>query len=368
MKKMISRLLISLAVLLGVLVISALLFFQFGIFHPKDLGPVEIHLLKEVPATLLSHEFKVMDYNVQYFAGKDYVFFYDVDDFSGPDVRPSTEAIEHTLDQIASLILEQNPDVVLLQEVDDHAKRTDYKNQTEQLLSRLENRYPYYAETYYWKAVFVPHPKIAGSVGMKLTTLSKAPILKALRHQLPRIQENPLTKAFNFKRAVLETHIQMQDGSIMVCLNTHLDAFAHSSDTMLKQVQKVDSILDNLAAQNLPWVIGGDFNLLPPGIKDRLPTYVGKSFSNDSEITLLYNKYQAFPSFEDLKSTDLTPKLTHFPNDPTVHAPDRIIDYYFYSNRLEFLSPSKVLQGPTLSYSDHLPLLATFRFKTSKQG
>ena len=43
---------------------------------------------------------KVMTWNVQYLAGKRYVFWYDLPGGDGPDTRPSSEDLATTLDVI----------------------------------------------------------------------------------------------------------------------------------------------------------------------------------------------------------------------------------------------------------------------------
>jgi endonuclease/exonuclease/phosphatase family metal-dependent hydrolase len=349
----------------GVLIVALLLaiavvvFVQVGIYHPKPIETMEIHNIEtgeSVPA--LSKELTVLSYNVQYFAGKDYVFFYDLPDFSGPDTRPSAESITRTLQQIAALIKSEDPDVIMLQEVDEGSARTDKENQTTRLLKLLENRYPYYSEAFYWKVAYVPHPKINGSVGMKLTTLSKAPIVKSTRYQLPRIGGDILSRQFNFCRAVLECHIQTTDG-VVALLNTHLDAFPEKPETMDRQVAKVDEILSNLDQEGIAWIIGGDFNLLPPGFEKHYPSAAAEGYSRTSQLTPLIEKYACFPTLEQALGEDPTPFLTHYPNDPAIDAPDKIIDYFFYSNQIELLQ-AEVMQGETWSYSDHLPLKATF--------
>ena len=71
---------------------------------------------------------KVMTWNIQYLAGKRYVFWYDMADGSGPDERPTPEDLAYNLDEVARVIRDEQPDIVLLQEVNDNAKNTDYQD------------------------------------------------------------------------------------------------------------------------------------------------------------------------------------------------------------------------------------------------
>ena len=133
------------------------------------------------PAPLLvpGQALKVMTWNVQYLAGKRYVFWYDMADGSGTDDRPTPEDVAYNLDEVARVIRDEQPDIVLLQEVNDGAKNTDYHDQLALLQVRVTDLYPCSAEAFYWKADFVPHPRIAGSVGRQLATLSRYRIDRA---------------------------------------------------------------------------------------------------------------------------------------------------------------------------------------------
>ena len=344
--------------IIACIILAGWIFLQTTIYHPSGSDEMPVHTLAGATPKQPDGVLKVMSYNIQYLAGKDYVFFYDLPDFAGPDTRPSPEAIARTLEQVVSVIKEQDADVVLLQEVDEGSSRTDKENQTQLILSRLQDRYGYYAETFYWKALYVPHPMINGSVGMKLTTLSKYPIRSATRYQLPRIQENYIVSRFNFYRAIFETRIEVGNTEMAV-LNTHFDAFAHSSETMQKQVQCAMDVLGSLDEQSIPWIIGGDFNLLPPGFRDTMSQEKAQYFSEVTELAPMFEHYRSIPSLDAIAGPDPKQWYTHFPNNPKIAAPDRIIDFQFYSKQLK-MREAQVLQGDTWSISDHLPVIGVY--------
>jgi len=317
-------------------------------------------VVKRSDSPLLSRQqdIKVLSYNVQFMAGKGYVFWFDLPNADGPDSQPSSASTHKTCAELARIILDEQPDFVLLQEVDDGAKRTQYQDQLAQLLALLTDDYSHHASAFYWKSGFVPHPRVWGAAGMKLSTLSKHPISSAQRHQLALTPANIFSKHLGIKRAVLETRIPFREGGEMVLLNTHLEAFSKQSDTLQQQVEQVDSILSELSAQNTPWLIGGDFNLLPTGQYQHLSNNQRKHYRADSELTRLSNKYPCIPSSEDLKEPSRW--YSYFPNDPEVSKPDRSIDYLFYSPLLS-CQAKRIRQQDTLDISDHLPLIASFK-------
>ena len=307
------------------------------------------------PVLQKGSKIKVLNWNVQFLAGKNYVFFYS----GGPDERPSREDIEKTSKEIARVILAEKPDIILLQEVDDGAKRTDYEDQLLKILKLLPAEYACYASAFYWKNAFNPHPKILGSTGMKVSTISKYKISKAIRYQLPIIPDNFFVKNFNLKRAVLQTKLPVEEGDELVVMNTHLDAFAQGYDTMQQQIDYLDAMLGKLQTQNKHWFLGGDFNLLPPGFPLTKLNAESRSFYNkETEITKLFAKYTSVVTLQDLQGEKQASFYTHLSNKFKTPAPSKPIDYIFYGNLQK--GDYYVRSADTLKISDHMPLLVNF--------
>ncbi len=329
-------------------------------FHPSEEQSEPVTNGPGAPLLPAGAPVKVLSWNVQYMAGKDYVFFYDLLDGSGPDTRPSAQAVASTLADVARVIGEENPDLVLLQEMDDGSARTDGADQLALLLNLLPPEYCCHASAFYWKAGFVPHPKIMGRVGMKLSIVSKYQIGSALRHQLPLMPGDPVTKAFNFKRAILEVALPRTDGTQLCVMTTHLDAFSQGTDTMQRQVEALGNLLKSRTVQKMPWILGGDFNLLAgSNAYQRLPESERAYFNPTTELSPLLATYPSVPSLATIESPQFAQWHTHFPNGSRSTAPDRTIDYVFYSSLLK-TTDSKVLQHGTWTISDHLPIVTVF--------
>ena len=332
-------------------------------FHPRPHQAEPVICSETAPQLKPGQTLKVLTWNVQFMAGKNYVFFWDVPDGNGPDERPSRQDITRTLTEVARVIRDEGPDLALLQEVDNGAARTDHEDQLQRLLGLLPSEYACHTSTFYWKAKYVPHPRILGAVGLTLATLSKYRISSAVRHQLSLIPGNFVKQQFNLKRAVLEARLPIEQGGEYVVLNTHLDAFAQGSNTMEKQVGEVDSLLRNLTGSGRTWVIGGDFNLLPNAdayqrLSPRQRSYL---FNPQTEITPLFQTYSAVPSLAEVSGPDYQLWFTHLPNDPEVKGhPDRTIDYLFFPRTVR-LGKHYVRQGDTQRISDHMPLVGEFQ-------
>lgn len=337
-------------------------------WHPAEREAMAVHCDAEAPLYDGEQSLKVMIYNVQYFAGKDYVFYYDLPDAVGPDLRPSSASIERTLDGIAELIRQHDPDVLLLQEVNDGSANTDYHDQTQQLLQRLASgHYPCYTDAFYWKARFVPIPEIMGSVGMKLVTLSRYQLDNAWRLQLPLMPNDPVSRQFYLKRALLSVEMPSQEGTAVTLLNTHLDAFAQGSDTMEQQVAMVAEELRAFDQQQQPWLIGGDFNLLAPGQFERLDAVQRSYYKEPTELNVLLKDWSMVPSLADINA-DPESWYTHYPNDPRVAGPDRTIDYLFHSLQWQVLSAEVINDPRTVRLSDHLPLVIELQLRAHSEG
>ena len=230
-------------------------------YHPGPVEPMAVHGGTNAPILRPGQRLRILSWNVQYMAGKNHVFNYE----GGHDARPSPAEIAATLADVARIVREEAPDIVLLQEVDDGSRRTDYEDQAARLLALLPADYSQHVSAFYHRAAFVPDPRILGAVGMKLLTLSKYRIREAVRHQLPLMPKDPLTRQFYFKRAILEARLPVAGGKDFAALNTHFDAWAAGTETKARQTACAQALLERLDRAGCAWCLGGDFNLLPPG-------------------------------------------------------------------------------------------------------
>lgn len=348
------RILLSIVIVVGVLGIASFAFY-LSTYHPKQIESMPVVSSGAEPMFVKGQKIKVLCWNVQFMAGKNYVFFFDEWDESGPDVRPSSEDIAITFEEVVRIIKDENPDIILLQELDSKAKRTDKEDQLARLIEMLPAEYSAYTSAWYWKALFVPHPKIMGSVGMQLAVISKYKMDSAVRYQLPLMPNNVIVRNLQFKRALLEAVFPVEGGTSFSAFSIHQDAFAQGSNTMQEQVNLVSSVLSQKEEQGGSWLIGGDFNLLPPGDSyARLPDYEKPYFQPESEIARLFDEFIGYPSLDDMNGEHKESFYTHWPNYGTKE--DRTIDYYFTGKNIE-VTNYYVRQHDTTLISDHFPFL-----------
>ncbi len=357
-----SKKLIILWILGGIIILIGLLLTLVWTitYHPADVQSEAVVCTDDTPVLQTGQPLKVLTYNVQYMAGKNYVFFYDLPDNSGPDERPSAIDITTTLQEVVRIIQDEDPDLILLQEVDDGSARTDYEDQLARLLALLPQAYKCHTSAFYWKATFVPHPRIRGAIGHKLSIISKYRIDQAIRYQLALAPDDPLTQQFSPKRAILEAHLPVDNGQEFALLTTHLEVASRGPEVTQQQVATVNQRLEALNQTDTPWLIGGDFNLLPPGQFSQLSPDQQAGFRAETELAPLFARYKVTPK-ADTTSGDNSPHwYTMFINNPATTGPDRTLDYLFFADSLTLVD-SYVRQHDTLHISDHLPVVGEFR-------
>ena len=147
---------------------------------------------------------------------------------------------------------------------------------------------------------------------------------------------------------------------MLAILNTHLDAFPNGTNILDRQVNKLHRFLAHLDQQNRPWIIGGDFNLLPPGQRARLPVETRGTYSEPSEITRIYRDYQGVPTVHDATARAMEQFFTFTRRNDSERVPVRTLDYIFAASSIA-IEKYGVRQDGTLELSDHLPVAAEFR-------
>lgn len=312
---------------------------------------------QEAPELRPGQTLKLMTWNVQFMAGnKNNNFFME----GGKDPWPDLNTLLKTLKTAAEIIQQENPDILLLQEIQQHSVITHYQQQLRELLALLPGVFKAYVMTPYLKNFFNPHPKIFGPIDSYLCVLSKYRITQAYRHALPsRLRVSWVEQWFQFKRAILEAVLPVQGAKPFHVLNTHLSAFSQGINTLELQVERAYQFLSKLEQEGKAACLGGDFNMLAsPDFYEYIAPEDYWLYSRDCfPARPLIESFASCPSLIELKSPDRKKWYTNTPAPCAEKIPDKTVDYFFFTE-LVALGQHYVIQEGTLEISDHFPMVA----------
>ena len=351
--------LIGLAVLLLVLGVGGFLLIRTMNYFPGPKEPAELQTdtKKATTLSIKKGKLRILCWNIQYSGSRNYHFFYD----GGKAVHVAKKDVEATIDSINGVVKKYNPDIILWQEIDRDSARTHRIDQLKRFLKA--NPYPSWAAAPYHKSAYVPHPshKHMKRVNMQLAVFSRYTIKRATRHALPQLNESFLRKAFNLKRAVLEVEIPLKEGGSLILFDTHLSAFSFNDGTMVRQIKKIAELTQAAEKSGSPWLIAGDFNLLPPGFdRQKLGKQEAAYYpdAKDNPIATLFKTWTPGIAPADYNKSPETYN-TYLP--PKAKKADRWIDHVFVGTKTKVVKYEVLSQyGPI---SDHLPILIEIEIK-----
>jgi len=245
---------------------------------------------------------KIASWNIK-FAGGRLDFFFDC---YGDRSLMKTEEVEKHLEGLATKIKQMDMDVLYLQEVDINAKRSGHIDQVQWLLDQTDFNYAVYASQ--WKSNYVPSDGI-GPINSGNAILSRFPISNPERIALPLIEEQSgIVQYFYLRRNILKAQISDAQGQAIMLLNTHTSAFAKDG-TKDKQLEQIKAEVDQLQTAGQTFVLGGDFNSLPPSsqkVKDfsddvcpKDSEFSANDFSAEANIMLPFYDYEPLISLFD---------------------------------------------------------------------
>ena len=305
---------------------------------------------------------KIASWNIK-FAGGRLDFFFDC---YGDRSLMETEEVESHLEGLATKINQMDVDVLFVQEIDIDAKRSGYIDQLQYLLDFTEFNYAVYASQ--WKSNYVPSDGI-GRINSGNAILSRYPLNNTERIALPLIEEQSgFVQYFYLRRNILKAQITDAQGKNITLLNTHTSAFAKDG-TKDKQLEQIKTEVDQLHASGISFVLGGDFNSLPPSSEqvndfsdDVCPKdseFSANDFSEETDIMLPFYDYEPLIPLEDFAANN---------EDYFTFTADKD---GFWSRKLDFIFTNANFKSglvhldeahggmATMPLSDHAPLSGT---------
>ena len=352
MKKVLKRIFLTLAILLGVILLAAVVLFTWLTiteFRPKAQETVSVaDNVEQAPA---GEEYTLLSWNVGYCAlGKESEFFMD----GGKEVRPDSESVIHkNYDGILDVIQKENPDFLFLQEVDSDSKRSYYMDEVSALRGALEQPSAYALN---YKCNYVPYPlPTLGKVTSGLLSFSRYRISEATRISLPCPFSWPVSVA-NLKRCLLVTRVPLEGREQeLVLVNLHLEAY-DDGEGKKQQTEQLLRFLQEEYEKGNYVIAGGDWNQVFPKTLE--------SFPNTHEDLWTPGVLEAVPEgWAYAYDVDgQTCRLLNKPYDPADKEGTQyyVIDDFLVSPNVE-ITDVKTLTELDFEFSDHNPVQLKIR-------
>ncbi len=202
---------------------------------------------------------RVMAWNVKYGAARLPFWF----DCWGDKVQMTRAEVDANMARIYAHINEVDPDILMVEEIEVNSKRSAYFDMVQGILDHTKLNFGAYIET--WDSRWVAADGL-GRMNLGNAIFSRYPISKAERiRQVDRTDQDPLTSAFYIKRAIGRAEIELRSltatgGKKVLALVVHTEAYDNDG-TKQKQITQIHELV---TGETLPFVLGGDFNELPP--------------------------------------------------------------------------------------------------------
>ncbi len=326
-------------------------------YRPKEVETLNVYPSPDTsyPPLATGNEITIATLNMGYGAlGDNADFFMD----GGKGVKTATETrFTENMSGIKGMLDEMNPDIILLQEIDENSTRSYHTNEIMDISSHL----PAYDHTfaYNFKVDFVPYPiPPIGKVSGGLMTLSRYDIASAERVSLPTPFKWPV-RVGNLKRCLEVNRLPVSGtDKELVIVNLHLEAY-DDGEGKIAQTRMLADFLKAESDKGNYVIAGGDFN---------------QSFSGTDT--------SAYPEYEgmwhcgrlDQKSFDKSFRFFADASSPTCRSLDKpiagadrdnfqyyLIDGFIVSSGVEVLSVETVQYD--FKYTDHNPVLLRFSLK-----
>ena len=295
LKKILKALLILVIVLL-VLVGGLLTFLTIVEYKPEDKETVTVKTVGgEAKSLATGDSIKLVTWNIGYGAlGDNADFFMD----GGKMVYTGDEArVRANMDAMASEVKLQEPDILLLQEIDLDSSRSHHIDETLYFDGMGFNNMAFANN---FKVEFFPIPVPPyGHIDSGIATYSSYPTASATRVQLPCPFSWPI-RTFNLKRCLLITRIPVEGGKELVIVNLHLEAY-DDGEGKAAQAQMLIDILNDEAAKGNYVIAGGDFNQTFSNIEDKFTVFPEQWQPAALDVSPYSDNWQ-FLMYEDIPS------------------------------------------------------------------
>lgn len=282
--------------------------------------------------------FRIVSYNMGYLSGMT----------NNKAVDRNVILFDTNLLRINELLKSLKVDVVCLQEIDFHSKRSFKIDQLDELAE--SGKYPHASRVINWDKKYVPFPYWPptlqfGEVLSGQAVLSNFPIVDNERIVLSKADYAFYYNAFYLDRLAQLNVVSIGEREVII-INVHLEAWdARARERQAEQLIELYKKYE----KDYPVLLVGDFNSTPPGAKD--PYMEEKTIENLLAVEGVKMAISKDNYLENEKK-----HFTFNSKEPYIK-----IDYIFYNSDKLSLSNARVVVEAN-DISDHLPIIADVKF------
>ncbi|MCH3904351.1 MAG: endonuclease/exonuclease/phosphatase family protein [Lactobacillus sp.] len=271
----------------------------------------------------------------------------------------SKHAVLTSTNGVINTLKDENPDFMLLQEIDTNSTRSFHVNQVE-LVSHAFPKYAHlYASDFHTAYLAVPITNPHGIARSGLLTLSKYHINKAERRQYP-VSNGPIEKFVDLDRCFEMMRLPVTNGKELILINSHMSAYDKNGDSRAKQIHLLAELMKNETAAGNYVIIGGDFNQVFGADmigyfhhQEEIPGWVSvlndpERLPENSHVVMAKNRLEV-----------PTCRAAEMPYDPEINYMT-ICDGFIISNNVE---AEAINLDTDFAYADHNPVRLNFKLK-----
>jgi len=268
MKKGLKITLITIAVIIGLVIVAAGSFVAYIFASYSRLGDMDLTINQNATLDMVdvNTQYSISTYNIGFGAySQDYTFFLDTgyDDDGNPTCghwskgRSKDEVLFNTNGAI-STIKELNADFMLFQEVDTKSTRSYKINQHDMITNEFKTFDNIHCVNFH--SAYLPYPlyDMHGSVNAGLTSLSKYKMQYAKRYQYTIADD--LSKLFDLDRCFSVYTVNMANNKTLYIVNSHMSAYDKGGTIREKQMAELNGFLKKCQDEGAYVIVGGDFN------------------------------------------------------------------------------------------------------------
>lgn len=211
--------------------------------------------------------YRAVTYNIGFGAyGPDYSFFMDTGEMEdGTETAGeygkavSRESVEANTEGAVRELKNLDADFLLLQEVDVDADRSYHVNQAEELKKEFSDYGNVFANNFHSAYLFYPFSDPHGAVDAGLLNFSRYQIAEAERRSYP-VDGSFITKFTDLDRCFAVMRLPADNGRELVLINSHMSAYDEGGLIRAKQLELLNSVMEEEYQAGNYVIVGGDFN------------------------------------------------------------------------------------------------------------